>query len=295
MSTAPFEQVVLDVDDLQERLDKAAEELGGEAPEDEEEEDDTATLLSVGVLLAILGVWELAAQQDWLSDNILVGPTEILDAFSRLVTRAYFWDNLWATLWVIFAGFVLASISAIVLAVGMSLSAWIRRGVYPVVVLGNVVPKVALIPLIIVTVGFGANARIIVVIMSAFFPVFLNTLAAMIDADVEGEKLLTSLGANRFQHLRLHKLPAGLPSIFAGLKVSLTVAFIAGVLSELLIRREGLGYLITVFRATLSVDMVFAVTVTVGLIGMAIFFGMEWLERHVVFWKNSQQNDSTPL
>jgi NitT/TauT family transport system permease protein len=212
-----------------------------------------------------------------------------------LISRPYFYENLWKTLSVIGLGFILASASAAILAIGMSLSPWVRRGVYPVIVAGNVVPKVALIPLIIVTVGFGSNARIIVVIMSAFFPVFLNTLAAMIDADLEGEKLLTSLGASRWQQMRMHKLPAGLPSIFAGLKVSLTVAFIAGVLSELLIRREGLGYLITVYRATIQVDMVFAVTVTVGLIGMAIYFGMEWLERHLVFWKNSQQSDSTPL
>jgi NitT/TauT family transport system permease protein len=227
---------------------------------------------------------------------VLASPTEVIAALGQLLTRGYFWENLWATVQVIGFGFLVAASSAVVVAIAISLSSFVRRGVYPVVVAIDVIPKITLVPLLLVTFGFGKSSRIIVVVLAAFFPVFLATLSALMAADREGRSLLTSLGANRMQHLRLHQLPAGLPAIFAGLKISLTVSFIAGVLSELYVRQDGLGYLITQFRATLQIDLVFAVTIVVGLLGMALFFAMEGIERRVVFWRySSDMADITPL
>jgi len=251
---------------------------------------------SLVLLVPLVALWEVVARLGWVSDRLLPSPSEVADAWISLLARGYFWDHLWSTLRVIVGGFLMASAAGALLAIVINMSSFIRRGVYPVIVAADVVPKIALIPLIIVTFGFGTTSRLIIVVTGSFFPVFLNTLTALANADRDGEMLLRSLGANKFQHLRMHKLPAGLPTIFAGLKISLTVAFIAGILAELLIRNEGLGYLITQYRSILRIDLVFAVTITVALIGMGLFFVMEWAERRIVFWVDTRHDvDAMPL
>lgn len=245
----------------------------------------------LGLLVALLATWEAAARLNVVADLLLAAPTEVLGAFGVLVRRGYFYENLWKTLQVIVFGFTISAASAVLLAVAINFSRFVRRAVYPVVVAVDVVPKVALIPLLVVTFGFGQTSRLIVVILAAFFPVFLATVTALTNADREGRMLLASLGATRRQHLTLHQLPAGLPTIFSGMKISMTVSFIAGILSELYVRQAGLGYLITLFRSTLNTDLVFAVTIVVGLLGMSMFALMEWLEQRIVFWRVSGDGD----
>ena len=251
---------------------------------------------SLVLLVPLVALWEVVARLGWVSDRLLPSPIEVADGWTSLLARGYFWEHLWSTLRVIVGGFLLASAAGALLAIVINTSSFVRRGVYPVIVAGDVIPKIALIPLIIVTFGFGTTSRLIIVVTGSFFPVFLNTLTALGNADTEGEMLLRSLGANKLQHLRMHKIPAGLQTIFAGLKISLTVAFIAGILAELLIRNEGLGYLITQFSSIVRIDLVFAVTITVALMGMGLFLAMEWAERRIVFWVDHGHDvDAMPL
>ena len=256
-----------------------------------------ATTTSVAILVIVLGAWQLVTGQGLVSDRLLPSPVQVAGALATLLQRGYFWDEFWSTLSVIGGGFALSAAAGFVLALLLSLSDFVRKGLYPVVVALDVIPKVTLIPVIVVTFGFGQTSRIIVVLISAFFPVFISTLSAMTDADPSGNALLRSMGASRLQQLRMYRIPQGLPAIFAGVKVSLTVSFIAGVVAELLIRNQGMGYLIIQFRQQLQVDNVFAVTIAIGLLGMALFFLMESVERRLVFWSDADRRglDAVPL
>lgn len=246
-------------------------------------------LLSLLVLVSLLTAWELAARTDLASDRVLSAPTEVGGALGELVSRGYFYEHLWATASVVVFGSLLSITLGVAVATLVSLSDVVRQGVEPYVAALNIVPKVALIPLITIVFGFGDGSRILVVVMAAFFPVFLNTLSGLNEADAPGSRLLQSLGATRAQHLRFHQLPRGLPAIFAGIKTSVTVAFISAVVAEYLIRESGLAYLITVFRAALNIPMTYAVTITIGLVGALAFFAVDRLERRVVFWVDHGQ------
>jgi NitT/TauT family transport system permease protein len=235
-------------------------------------------------LVAVVGCWELAARLDWASDRVLAAPTEIAAAFVALLGRGYFYEHLWATARVVMIGTLASVAIGLSLAVLVSINTVVRNGVYPFVAALNIIPKVALIPLITIVFGFGDSSRILIVVMAAFFPVFLNTLSGLAEVDLAGRRLLTSLGASRLQHLRYHEIPSGLPAIFAGIKTSVTIAFIAAVVAEYLIRDSGLAYLITVFRAALNIQMTYAVTISIGLVGALAFLAVDRLERRVVFW-----------
>lgn len=123
----------------------------------------------------------------------------------------------------------------------------------------------------------------IIVVLVALFPVFLNTLTAIRGASTDRGRLMRSLGASRLQRLRMHLLPEGAPTILAGIKLSLTIAFIATILAEFLIRRDGLGYLVTSFQVSLSTPMMFATTASVAGLGMLFFVAIERVERRLVF------------
>lgn len=246
-------------------------------------------LIGVVLLPVALAMWHLAAHFDLASDRLLPTPREVALALAELVRRGYFYENLWVTLRVVAIGTTFSLVIGVGLAAILGMFPLLRDGVYPYIVVLNVVPKVALVPLLTVALGFSAQSRTIIVVLVAFFPVFLNTLTAVGNPRGDRDRLMHSLGASRWQQLRMHRLPEGARAIFAGVKLSLTIAFIATVLAEFLIRRDGLAYLITTFGITLNTPMMYAVTIAVGAIGTAFYLAAEWLERRVVFWERPGQ------
>ena len=237
------------------------------------------------LLPVVLFAWHLAAVADLASDRLLPTPVDVGRSLVELVQEGYFYDNLWVTLRVVFVGMFFSLLFGIGLAAVLGMTPLLRSGVYPYIVTLNIIPKVALVPLLTITLGFDAGSRTIIVILVAFFPVFLNTLTAIGDADPDRDRLLESLGASRWQRLRMHRFPEGAPAILAGAKLSLTVAFIVAIVAELFILRDGLAYLITTAKITLNTPMMFAVTLTVGVVGAAFYLLADWLERRIVFWE----------
>ena len=246
-------------------------------------------LAQLVLLVALLSLWQLAAALDLASDRLLAGPVDVGDALAQLLRRGYFYENLWATLRVIGLGMGIALVGGVGLALAIGSVPVVRDGFYPFVVALNVLPKVALVPLITISMGYSYNSRVVVVVLAAFFPMFINTLAALREAQEERDRLMRSLGATRWQRIRMHVLPEGAPVIFAGIKLSLTVAFISAILAELLIQRDGLAYLITAFRITLNTEMMYAVTVAVAGLGMVMYLAVDRLERWIVHWEPSDR------
>jgi NitT/TauT family transport system permease protein len=239
------------------------------------------------VLLSFLSLWQLGAEFDVASDRLLVGPLEVAQAMLDLLGRGYFYENMWSTLRVIGLGLAVSVVGGMGLAVTIGATPWLRDGIYPFVAALNVIPKVALVPLITISMGYSYKSRVVVVVLAALFPVFLNTLTALRNAQEPRDRLMRSLGATRLQRLRMHQIPEGAPVIFAGIKLSLTVAFIATILAEFLIQRDGLAYLITAFRIALNTRMMYAVTVAVAVLGMAFYLAIDRIERRVVFWERA--------
>jgi NitT/TauT family transport system permease protein len=244
------------------------------------------TLASVVVVLGLAGFWEFMSYLDpaFWPEIILSKPSEIVPAFFNAITTGFVWRNFWVTFQETFIGFVLASIVAFLLGLAVAISPLFRRAVYPIVVLFQSTPRIALAPVFIAWFGFGMTSKIALAVTIAFFPVLVNTITGVSMVDDNALLLMRSMRASRWQTFRMLRLPAAMPTVFAGLKTALTFALIGAIVGELEATNEGAGHLIEAASFQLRMDDVFAYLAMLAFIGYGLFSLMDWLQRRLIFW-----------
>ena len=241
---------------------------------------------AVILFVALIALWELAVNNEWVSALILPGPGEVLSAFWELVTGDLMWTNFWATLYETVAGFVLGALLGVLLAFAASMSQILRQMIYPYVVALQVTPRIALAPLIIAWVGFGYTPKIILAMTLVFFPVFINALTGMVAADRDAVEMFRSMGASRWQTFKHLRLPSALPVTFAGLKTGMTLALIGAIVGEFIAADKGLGLLLQQFSYQVAIDSAMGVLLVLTIMGFLLYLIMEWLDRALVFWSH---------
>ena len=174
---------------------------------------------------------------------------------------------------------------AIALAVSSSLSESFERYVSPYAVVLNVTPGIALTPIIIAWFGYGMGSKIALAAVICFFPIFVNTLTGLRQTDPDREELFRSFGASQRQVFLQLRVPAALPLMFAGLKIGLTTALIGAVVAEFAQATAGVGVLMSRFSFALDMASSLATLLSMTLIGLMLFYTMEFLDDRVVFWR----------
>lgn len=241
---------------------------------------------AVVLFVALIALWEIAVNKEWVSALILPGPGEVITAFWELITGDLLWTNFWATLYETVAGFVLGAALGVILAFAASMSTLLRQMIYPYVVALQVTPRIALAPLIIAWVGFGYTPKIILAMTLVFFPVFINALTGMAAADRDAVEMFRSMGASRWQTFKHLRLPSALPVAFAGLKTGMTLALIGAIVGEFIAADKGLGLLLQQFSYQVAIDSAMAVLLVLTIMGFVLYLIMEWLDRALVFWSH---------
>lgn len=242
-------------------------------------------LLFAAILLAL---WEWAAQSGWLADAlnlrdyVVPAPSEVATALWD--NRELLADNAWVTLREVLAGFALALVTGVGVAVLQHLSPLARRAFYPFAVASQAIPIVVIAPILVVWLGFGMGPKVVIVALICFFPICVNTLDGLATADDEQRKLMRSLGAGRFETLRLLEAPIALPYLLSGAKVAVAVAVIGAVFGEWAGSDEGLGHLIQIDNGQLEVARLFATTLVLGTMAVFLFGVLALLERRLAWW-----------
>jgi NitT/TauT family transport system permease protein len=247
-----------------------------------------ATILSPVSFLLILIVWEVIARAGWVSPLVLPAPSRVWDGLVILFTADWFPQHVWYTTAETLIGFFVGGVVAIALGIVMVNVPLFKEVIYPYVVGFQVMPKVVLAPIFITWFGFGMESKIVMAIAISFFPVVINTVVGLESVEENELLLMRSLCASRSQVFWKLAWPTALPSIFAGLKTSLTLALIGALVAEFVTAKEGLGTLITTFSFELKVYLVFAVIVVVSVLGLVLYGIMELLERKIVYWRRSR-------
>ena len=247
-----------------------------------------ATILSPVSFLLILIVWEVVARAGWVSPLVLPAPSRVWDGLVILFTADWFPQHVWYTTAETLIGFFVGGVVAIALGIVMVNVPLFKEVIYPYVVGFQVMPKVVLAPIFITWFGFGMESKIVMAIAISFFPVVINTVVGLESVEENELLLMRSLCASRSQVFWKLAWPTALPSIFAGLKTSLTLALIGALVAEFVTAKEGLGTLITTFSFELKVYLVFAVIVVVSVLGLVLYGIMELLERKIVYWRRSR-------
>lgn len=242
-----------------------------------------------GFLLLFL-VWEISVHVFRVHEYILPPPSQVMSALVRnwqpVLTSAG------TTSLEIVAGYVLAIVVSIPLAIGIVFSRAMEETVYPVVVFLQIIPKIAVAPLFIIWFGFGFTPKLLLVFLLSFFPIVIASIAGFRSIDPEVMDFVHTTGAGSLRAFMKVRLPYALPEIFTGLKVGAAISATAAVVAEFVASDRGLGYLLLQYNGDLNTQMVFATVMVLGAIGLLVFFAVELLERLVIPW-HASQNDRT--
>jgi putative hydroxymethylpyrimidine transport system permease protein len=244
------------------------------------------------VVIALLGLWELAAQWDWIADALNIKPFLIpapSDIAQSLVDdRDLLASDAWVTAKEVLLGFALAAVLGFAFAVVMHVSDVLRRAFYPLLVASQTVPVIAIAPILVVWLGFGIGPKLVIIALVCFFPITVNTLDGLRSVDPEMTRMMRSLDAGRSQTLRRVEIPSALPFLLSGAKIAAVVAVIGAVFGEWSGSDSGLGHLILVAQGQLQTARVFAAVVVLSALALLLFGALALIERRLAWWGRSE-------
>lgn len=230
-------------------------------------------LTRILLLIALIGLWELAAELEWADPFIISSPSRIVKQTIELYNTGSLFTHISTTLNETLLAFLLSTVIGAVLAVILYLIKPIRRVLEPYIVILNSLPKIALGPLIIIWVGIGTKAIVTMGILICVVITTINLLNGYLGVSDEKIMLLKSMGATKFQILNKLIFPATLPNFMSTLKINLGMAWVGVIMGEYLSSRAGLGYLLVYGGQIFKLDLVMTAIVILCILS-AIMYGI---------------------
>jgi NitT/TauT family transport system permease protein len=227
-------------------------------------------------------IWEIACHALNLPVYFLPPPTTVFAASWQF--RWALLDNSLQTLWTTLAGFGLAVAFGLVLGILIGASRTLYAGLYPVMVGFNSIPKVAVVPILVLWFGIGTVPAILTAFLISFFPIVVNVATGLATMEPEMEDVLRALGAKKLDILLKVGIPRSLPYFFGSLKIAITLAFVGSVVSETVAANKGLGHLMLSAQASFQVPLVFAGLLALAVLGIAMYAIFAALEKRMTGW-----------
>jgi NitT/TauT family transport system permease protein len=239
------------------------------------------------VVVALLVLWDLAIRLFHVPAYQVPPPLEVVATiraeWPMLLREA--WPTTQATLY----GFALSALFGIPVAMLIAGSRTVESYVYPLLVFSQSIPKVAVAPLFVVWFGFGMVPKVISAFLLGFFPVVVSAVQGFKSVEPDMLDLARSMEASRLQSFRMISLPHALPAIFAGLKVSVTLAVVGAVVGEFVGANSGIGFVLQRSIGNFELPTMFAALVVLAAIGVILFALVEAAERLLIPWHASQR------
>jgi NitT/TauT family transport system permease protein len=242
----------------------------------------SAVLPALGLAAGVLVIWEAAVRLFNIPQFVIPAPSAIAVAlFEQRVALA---SASKATAIEVLFGFVLAALVGVMVALAIVRFERFGKALYPLVVLFQTVPKVALAPIFILWFGYDLAPKIVLIVVIAFFPVAIDMLAGLQSVEPSFVALMRSVGASRGEILRRVRIPHSLPHLMAGLKVAITFSVIGAIVGEFAGASAGLGYVIQFASTQLETPLVFAALIVVSVLGLVFYYLVEFAEHLLVPW-----------
>jgi NitT/TauT family transport system permease protein len=242
-------------------------------------------ILTFSAPLIILGIWEALSRTERIDPLFWPPPSSLWDTSVRLVRDQGLLTDIRVSLMRILGGFLLGAIPGVILGLAMGLYWPVRVFFMPIASAIYAVPKIAILPLVIIAFGIGETSKVVIVALSIFFLVVLNTMSGVMEIDRSFRDVARNFGASRRQLFLTVALPGALPSIFTGLRLALGFSLIVIVGTEFLAAKQGVGHLIWESYQTLAIKKMFVGLIVVGIMGWALTLLLDLLERIALPWK----------
>jgi NitT/TauT family transport system permease protein len=234
------------------------------------------------VVVALFLVWEAACVAFAVPPFVLPRPSLVFATLWQFRDQVAI--HAGQTLFTTIIGFVAAVAGGLLIGLLIGASQLAYQTLYPLLIAFNSVPKVALVPVIVIWFGIGTVPAIITAFSIAFFPIVVNVSTGLATIEPETRDVLRSLGANRWEILTKVGIPRSLPYLFGSLKIAITLSFIGSVISETVAANKGIGYLMLSASSRFEVPLVFAGLLVVGAMGIAMFFVCVAFEKRMTRW-----------
>ena len=232
--------------------------------------------------LVLLALWEISVQVFRIPPFLLPPPTAVAGAIVEFWPAIY--RNSLFTLSTTSIGFALAVGFGLALGLLVGWSRTIYAGLYPLMVGFNAIPKVAVVPILVLWFGIGFVPAFLTAFLISFFPIVVNVATGLATIEPELEDVLKGLGASKLDIMRKVGIPRSLPYFFGSLKVAITLAFVGSVVSETIASNYGIGNLMLQAQAQFQVPLIFAGLVALAVEGIVMYWAMAWLERRMTGW-----------
>lgn len=240
-------------------------------------------------VVLLLIIWQVVVTAGGIQKYIMPAPTDVIKV---LVTEfKTMMPHILATLYEGMVGFLIAIVLSIILAIIMDRFSLVKKALYPVLVISQTIPTVALAPLFIIWFGFGALPKIIVVVIVCFFPIVISIVDGLEGVDKDLINHFKLMGASKLKVFLHLKLPYGMINFFSGMRIAATYSIMGAVIGEWLGGDKGLGVYMTRARSAYALDKMFAAIVIIVVISMAIFLLVSLMEKVFTPWNNERINN----
>jgi len=240
---------------------------------------------AAGLALAVLGTWELASRTGRLSVLFFPPPSVVGQTLVRLGASGELGMHLGATLRRLLLGTLLGGLPGLVVGLGMGWSRALRQAVDPLVAAAHPVPKIALLPLVMMILGVGELSRVVVVAVAVFFPLTISAMAGVRQISPVLFDVATNYGAGPMKLLTRVILPGALPFTLAGLRLAINTGLLVTVALELVTTQKGLGALLWLAWQTLRVEDLYATVVVTALVGIGTGALLHYLAARLQPWQ----------
>jgi NitT/TauT family transport system permease protein len=247
-------------------------------------------VISAATILLMFALWQVAVDVLHIRALILPAPSAILLALFD--QPAWFLQEGLYTLGTTLLGFVLAVSVGILLAILIVEVRLFENTLYVLIVASNSVPKVAIAPLFVIWLGTGPGPKIAIAFLIAFFPIVIDTVLGLKSVPKDMLDLASTMHGGRLDQFWRIRLPCALPSVFAGMKVGISLALVGAIVGEFVASDHGLGYIILTAQGTFETAQIFAANLLLGAVGIVLFWAMVLLERKLLPWHASQRQEA---
>jgi NitT/TauT family transport system permease protein len=246
------------------------------------------------VVAALFLIWQLFVDGLKIEPFVLPSPSAIFAAGWQW--RGPIIDNAWQTFMTTAIGFGVAIVFGLFAGVAIGSSSLVYDGFYPALIGFNTIPKVAVVPILIIWFGIGTVPAIITAFLLSFFPILVNVATGIATVEPELQDVLRALGASKWQIIKKVGLPRSMPYFFASLKVAITVAFVGSIVAETVGSNKGIGNFMLVASSRFEVPLAFAGLLVTGAMGIVMYAVCSFIEQRMTGWatRNTESAVFTP-
>ena len=234
------------------------------------------------VIVGIFVIWEIVVRAFEIEQFVLPAPSAIFA--SGWQWREPILINAWQTFMTTAIGFLVAVVVGLLAGIAVGSSTLVYDSFYPALIGFNSIPKVAVVPILVIWFGIGTIPAIITAFLIAFFPILVNVAVGIATVEPELQDVLRALGASRWQVIRKVGLPRSMPYFFASLKVAITFAFIGTIVAETVAANKGIGNLMLVASSRFEVPLAFAGLLVTSIMGIGMYLVCAAIERRMTGW-----------